>query len=103
MGGRRYCALGLADGVVTEDGDILASLVACRASRCVFVTKLDRYGNARVLRQCGDLRSLAKDATGAFGVAARGMAQNGCEGAREFVQACVLAGCDYAKSRASRQ
>jgi len=82
--------MGKADGVLTEDSDIAVYLLgSCRAEGAVLVTKLDGHGNCRVLRCDAETLGRPPLSLAAF---------SGSGGARRFVQAAVLAGCDYVKN-----
>jgi exonuclease-1 len=95
------CVLGLADGIITEDSDLACLLCGLRLSRCLLVTKLDRDGTGDLLIP-GDLTKLITDLRRSkFAKAmAKALRVNERTGARCFVQACVLAGCDYHVSEA---
>ena len=95
------CVLGLADGVITEDSDLACLLCGLRLSRCLLVTKLDRDGTGDLLIP-GDLAKTLTDLRRSkFAKAlAKALRVNERTGARCFVQACVLAGCDYYASAA---
>ena len=90
------CVLGLADGVLTEDSDLSVYLAGCRLTTKLLVTKMDRGGDA-LASTPGDLRGLALGRS-TFGKAVAFFGDRGAKGARLFVQACVLSGCDYCAS-----
>ena len=95
------CVLGLADGIITEDSDLACLLCGLRLSRCLLVTKLDRDGTGDLLIP-GDLTKLITDLRRSkFAKAlAKALRVDARVAARCFVQACVLAGCDYYASEA---
>lgn len=86
------CATGRAHGVVSEDSDLFAYLAACELEHCALISKLDSSGYGRCVRPSPDLFG----APGKFERAVRVFLRLGAAGARMVVQACVLAGCDYA-------
>ncbi|KAL7561863.1 hypothetical protein ACA910_009697 [Epithemia clementina (nom. ined.)] len=111
------CVTGMAQAIVTEDSDVLVYSAACRFSFPVLF-KLDRNsGECQVLSmswlldpQCRRKLTLFYQGSAAKSVTAlefilidwmNDEQRHPGKGARLFVQACVLAGCDYAPSQLS--
>lgn len=87
------CRTGKAQGVITEDSDILVYSVA---SKCPFpvLYKMDELGRAQKYRM--DSSVLGRDASDIDSPFLKRMALlSGDDSPRLFVQMCVLAGCDY--------
>lgn len=109
----KLCMSGLTQAIVTEDSDVLVYLAACHQSFPILY-KLDRdRGSCDVIAMDWLLSPTTAPSNGAEGnpqkkttaldsilssLASRETRRSGF-GARLFVQACVLAGCDYAPSQ----
>ena len=109
----QLCISGITQAIITEDSDVLVYSAACRTVFPVLF-KLDRNsGSCQVITMSWlldpehnqslleDYKTSSKTVTALELTAIRWMQQelkNPGLGSRLFVQACVLAGCDYAPS-----
>ncbi|CAI5704035.1 unnamed protein product [Peronospora effusa] len=91
------CKEGLAAGIVTEDSDVVVYCLTANVS-CPVLVKLEDNGTAQAVSRSILHKNSAKTASNALLRKIHYLTSGEKEATRMFVQACVLAGCDFIDS-----
>ncbi|CAH0473773.1 unnamed protein product [Peronospora belbahrii] len=91
------CKEGLAAGIVTEDSDVVVYCLTANVS-CPVLVKLEDNGSAQAVSRSILYKNSAKYPSNALLRKIHFLTSGEKEATRTFVQACVLAGCDFIDS-----